>query len=553
MNKYSIGVDYGTDSVRSLIVNTANGAVRGSDVFYYPRWKKGMFCEQSKNQYRQHPSDYLEGLETTIKNAILQSKIIDINEIIGITVDTTGSTPCAVDKNGTPLAFLPAFENEPDAMFVLWKDHTGVKEADDINHHCRNWGGIDFTKYSGGIYSSEWFWSKILHIYRTNLKIKEQAFSWVEHCDWITGELTGITDPIAMKRSRCAAGHKAVWHEEWNGLPSEDFLVSLDSSLKGLRQNLFVDTYQNNESAGKICKEWASKLGLSENVTIGIGAFDAHLGAIGAEIKPNFLTKVMGTSTCDMLVSSNPKIAEMQVKGICGQVMGSILPNCVGLEAGQSAFGDVYAWFTNLILKPSIEIIEKSTHLNIETKHKIIDELQSDLIKNLNRDAAQIALTESDPLALDWFNGRRTPDANQNLKGCISGLKIGTTASEVFKSLVEATAFGAYAIIERFRNEGVVIEGLIGLGGVSIKSPFIMQTIADVCNLPIQIAKVEQAFAMGSAMAAAVAAGAHQDFAAAQKAMGHGFEKVYYPNKEKNKIYQIRYEKYIKLGRFMEE
>ncbi|TAH26828.1 MAG: ribulokinase [Cytophagales bacterium] len=551
-NKYTIGVDYGTDSVRSIVANIQTVEIVGSDVFYYPRWKEGKYCKPTINQYRQHPKDYVEGLETTIKNAITHSKIDAKNEIIGITIDTTGSTPCAVNNEGIPLAMLGEFQEEPDAMFVLWKDHTAIKEADHINHVSRTWGGIDYTKYSGGVYSSEWFWAKILHIYKKNSIVRNATYSWVEHCDWITALLTGCKDPKTMKRSRCAAGHKALWNEEWDGLPSEEFLITLDSSLKGLRENLYQDTYQNHQIAGNLCEEWSNRLGLSQSVVIGIGAFDAHLGAIGAEIKPNYLTKVMGTSTCDMLVSSNPEISTTLIKGICGQVNGSILPNCIGLEAGQSAFGDVYAWFTKLITQPNIDILLQSEVIDAKQKQKLIEEIKSKIILQLNKDAASLPLDSSSPLAIDWFNGRRTPDANQNLKAAITNLTIGINAAQIFKALVEATAFGAYAIIERFRNEGVIIEGLIGLGGVAIKAPFIMQTIADVCNLPIQIAKVEQACALGAAMAAAVAAGAHQNFEEAQKAMGQGFETTYYPDATKNIFYQKRYQQYKALGNFVE-
>ena len=296
--KYTIGVDYGTDSVRALVVNTKTGEEAGTAVFYYPRWKKGFFCDPASNQFRQHPLDYLEGLEYAIKNAIkdLDKKIVE--NIVAISVDTTGSTPVAVNREGTPLSLLPGFEENPNAMFVLWKDHTAVREADEINKLARNWGGEDFTKYEGGVYSSEWFWAKILYILRKDEAVRRAAWSWVEHCDWIPAILTGKTDPLDLKRSRCAAGHKAMWHEGFGGLPSEEFLVKLDPLLTGLRNRLFNETFTCEIKVGDLSEEWASKLGLSTKVAVGAGAFDAHLGAVGGEIAPYYLSKVMGTSTC---------------------------------------------------------------------------------------------------------------------------------------------------------------------------------------------------------------------------------------------------------------
>lgn len=286
---YVIGIDYGTDSVRAIIVDTADGREISSEVFYYPRWKKGKYCDPLNNRFRQHPFDYVEGLVKSIKGALKKAPGGTAEKDRGISVDTTGSTPCAVDKNGTPLALLPGFEENPNAMFVLWKDHTAVKEAEEINAFARSWGGEDYTKYEGGIYSSEWFWSKILHVLRDDKKVRKAAFSWVEHCDWIPALLTGTTDPLTMKRSRTAAGHKAMWHASWGGLPPEDFLKGLDPLLAGLRERLYTETYTGDQPAGNLTAEWAKKLGLSTDVVVGVGAFDAHFGAVGAEIEPNVL------------------------------------------------------------------------------------------------------------------------------------------------------------------------------------------------------------------------------------------------------------------------
>lgn len=539
--KYTIGLDYGTDSVRALIVNALTGAEVSTAVFYYPRWKKGLYCDPSVSQYRQHPLDYLEGLEASVKQALKKAGKEVAQNVVGISVDTTGSTPVAVDKNGTPLSLLPEFADNPNGMFILWKDHTGNQEALEINELAHRWS-TDFTKYVGGIYSSEWFWAKILRALRVDASIRDTAFSWMEHCDWVSAVLTGNTDPLSIKRSRCAAGHKAMWHEAFEGLPSEDFLTTLDPLLAGLRDRLFRNTHTSDEIMGKISKKWAKTLGLSENVVIGVGAFDAHMGAVGAHIEPYSLVRVMGTSTCDMLIAPNEEVGHLLIKGICGQVDGSILPNMLGMEAGQSAFGDVYAWFQNLIVYPLREFLTE----------KQADKIIAQIIPSLSEKASKLPVSENDPIALDWLNGRRTPDANHTLKSTISGLNLGSDAPKIFKALVEATAFGAKAIVQRFNTEGVPIRQLIGIGGVSKKSPFVMQTLADVLNMPIKIVTSEQACALGAAMCAATAAGIYPTMEAAQAAMSSGYDAVFYPNVDRVGVYEKRYEKYLKLGNFVE-
>jgi L-ribulokinase len=550
--KYVIGIDYGTDSVRSVVVDTANGEIVGTSVFEYPRWKKGLFCDPSTNRFRQHPSDYTEGLEKSVKGALGGLGTEVIKNIVGMTVDTTGSTPVAVDKEGIPLSLKPGFEDDPDAMFVLWKDHTAVKEAAEINDLARSWGGIDFTKFEGGIYSSEWFWAKILHVLRNSERVRKNAYSWVEHCDWIPALLCGNTDPLKIKRSRCAAGHKAMWHNDFNGLPEEKFLIKLDPVLAGLRNRLFQETYTCDVPVGNLSEEWAKRLGLSTTVKVGAGSFDAHLGAIGGEIKPYQLVKVMGTSTCDMLVAPMEEAGDKLVAGICGQVEGSIVPGLLGLEAGQSAFGDIYAWFSKLLMWPVSEIISEMNWLDEKTKDRIRKETGDKIIKELSLQAESLPDEETALVALDWLNGRRTPDANQALKGALTGLSLGSDAPRIFKALVEATAFGSRMINERFISEGVRIDGVIAVGGVAKKNPFVMQIVADILNMPIKVASSDQTCALGSAMAASVVAGVYKDIPAAQKAMGGGFEKEYRPNPDRVKRYDVLFEKYKKLGSFIE-
>nr|WP_319571107.1 ribulokinase [uncultured Draconibacterium sp.] len=551
MAKYTIGLDYGSDSVRSLIVNVETGEEVASVVFEYPRWKKGEYCDAPNNQFRQHPKDYLEGLEYTIVEALKQAPEGVAENVVGISVDTTGSTPVAVDEKGTPLALTPGFEENPNAMFVLWKDHTAVKEAAEINELAKK-SDIDFTKYEGGIYSSEWFWAKLLHVTREDAGVYRAAYSWVEHCDWIPAVLTGDTNPKTLKRSRCAAGHKAMWHEAFGGLPSEEFLTQLDPMLSGLKDRLFKETFTCDVSAGTLSEEWAKKLGLSTSVVIGVGAFDAHLGAVGAQIEPYHLSKVMGTSTCDMLIAPLEEVGDKLVNGICGQVDGSIVPGMLGLEAGQSAFGDIYAWFRRLLEWPMQNILADSDLIDEATKKKLIDETSGKIIAKLSQEAEKISIAESGIVALDWMNGRRTPDANQALKGAIIGLNLGSDAPRIFRALVEATAFGSKAINDRFISEGIRIDGVIALGGVAKKSKLVMQIVADVLDMPIKVARSEQACALGTAMAAAVAAGVYENLGEAQAKMGGGFEMEYHPIPENVEKYKELYEKYNKLGKFIE-
>ncbi|KQR70932.1 ribulokinase [Pedobacter sp. Leaf176] len=550
---YVIGVDYGTDSVRSVLVDTANGKEIASSVFLYPRWQKGQYCKPSLNQFRQHPLDYIEGLTHTIKDCINKAGGESIAVLVkGISIDTTGSSPVAVDETGTPLALKPEFAENPNAMFVLWKDHTAVKEAAEINKHATKFP-INYLKYVGGIYSSEWFWSKLLHILRVDTQVRKNAFSWVEHCDWIPFLLSGKNDVKEMKRSRCAAGHKALWAEEFDGLPPEGFFESLDPLLKGYRENLFKDTYTSDVSAGNLSSEWADKLGLSTDVVIGVGAFDAHMGAVGGQIEPYYLSKVMGTSTCDILVAPNKDMEGKLVSGICGQVNGSVIPGMAGLEAGQSAFGDVYAWFKNLISWPVNNLLSESTLIDDHTAQALKEELENKIIVNLSKQASELPIDDYPELALDWLNGRRTPDANQELKGAITGLSLGTDAPRFFRALAAATCFGAKSIVDRFKEQGVPVKGIIGIGGVAKKSSYIMQMMADVLEMPIRIHRFEHTCALGAAMFAAVAAGIYPDIETAMAAMGTGFEKEYQPEIKNIKIYRQHYQQYLGLGRYIEK
>lgn len=552
MKKYVIGLDYGTDSVRAVLIDTANGQEIASDVFLYPRWAEGLYCDPAKNQFRQHPLDHLEGLEQSVRNVLAKAPEGAAQAVAGISVDTTGSTPAAVDENGAVLALNPAFAENPNAMFVLWKDHTAVKEAAEINALAKNWGGEDYTLYSGGVYSSEWYWAKMLHILREDEAVGVYAYSWVEHCDWIPAVLTGVDDARNIVRGRCSAGHKAMWHESWDGLPSEDFLTLLDPVLSGVRSRLYRDTKTAVEEAGGLCAQWAEKLGLPEGLPVGVGAFDAHMGAVGGGIEPYSFVKVIGTSTCDILVAPPEDLGGAVVRGICGQVDGSVTPGMVGMEAGQSAFGDIYAWFRDLLLWP-MSIVTEGGVVDEDVANSVAQSLAESLIPELSKAAEQIPPGSSGVTAVDWMNGRRTPDANQALKGGLFGLSLGTDAPRIFRALVESTAFGAKMIVDRFLEQGVPIKEVIAIGGVARKSPFVMQVLADVLHMPIKVASSDQTVALGAAMFAAVVGGVYETIDDAQAAMGCGFEVVYTPDEQRAQIYAKMFEQYKSFGGFIEQ
>lgn len=546
--RYVIGLDFGTDSVRAVLVDTENGATLASNVSWYKRWKDQKFCDSERNRFRQHPLDHIEGTESTIKG-VLSDSGIDPSLVKGICIDTTGSSPIPVNEKGEALSLLKGFEDNPNAMMVLWKDHTAIKEAEEINQLAANWDGSDYMQYVGGIYSSEWFWAKILHISREDKAVKNAAHSWIEHCDYMTYLLAGDNNFSEFKRSRCAAGHKALWHESWGGLPEDSFFEALDPYLVEVKKNLYTNTYTSDLPAGNLNAEWANKLGLSTDCVVAVGTFDAHAGAVGAEVKENTLVRVMGTSTCDIIVSSSDIIGKNTVKGICGQVDGSVIPGMVGLEAGQSAFGDLLAWYVDVLSWPLNKLAESESGISTEQ----INLFKDKMIAQLSDEAEKTPMSETSPIALDWVNGRRTPDANQKLRGAIMNLSLGTTAPVIFRALVESICYGAKEIINRFEEEGVSIKSVVGIGGVAKKSKFIMQTLADVLDRPIKIAVSEQAPALGAAMYAAVASGIYPSVAKASEMMGNGFDNTYLPIKENVGYYKQQFEKYRSFGNYVEK
>lgn len=528
--KYTIGLDFGTNSVRALVVDVRDGRELGEGVSEYSRGNRGVILDANDPHLaRQHPADYLTGIVASVGLALKQAasdKQFSPKDVIGLGVDTTGSTPLPVDAAGRALALLPKFESNPHAMAWLWKDHTSHQEAEDITSAAGKMRPQYLAK-CGGRYSSEWFWAKILHCAKVAPEVSAAAGSWVEFADWIPAVLSGTTELSRVRRGVCAAGHKAFYNASWGGYPDEQFLGALHTELARIRRSLPNQAYTVGEPAGALSAEWATKLGLPEGIPIAVGAFDAHLGAVGAGIGPGALVKVMGTSTCDIMVSEmNKSLAD--VPGLCGIVCESVLPGYFGLEAGQSAVGDIFNWFVNSIQPGGANV---GTHQQLTTQAEKLKPGQSGL------------------LSLDWHNGNRTILVDQRLTGMVLGLTLHSTPAEIYRALVEATAFGSRVIVERLEEYGVPVERVINCGGIAARNPMVMQIYADVLNRPIAIARSLQTCALGSAIAAAVVAGkergGYSDFASAIAAMSGVQPRIFKPDPN----HAMTYERLFRLYR----
>jgi L-ribulokinase len=526
--RYTIGLDYGTNSVRALIVDTANGRETGTAVWNYEHGTAGVILSRDPNLARQHPADYIEGAEVTIKKALTDAKKnlrgFKPEQIVGVGVDTTGSTPLPVDGNGQPLAFHKKFGKNPAALAWLWKDHTGVTEAAEITELARKIRPQYLAK-CGGVYSSEWFWSKLLHCLRTAPEVFANARSWVELADYVPAALTGTEAPDRLTVGICAAGHKAMFNESWGGYPDAEFLSRLDPKLGGLRQRLCHRVRAVDSAVGGLTAAWAKKTGLMVGIPVAVGAFDAHLGAIGCGVAPGALVKIIGTSTCDIAVWPNTEnLAD--IPGLCGIVNGSVLPGFYGLEAGQSAVGDIFNWWVHYVQPGGKKPLSHA---------------------DLDRAAAKLKAGESGLLALDWNNGNRTILVDQRLTGLLIGQTLYTSPVEIYRALVEATAFGALAIINRFEEYGVKIDQVINCGGIAEKSPLTMQIYADVTGRPMKVSRSAQTCALGAAIAGAVVAGTHKNFTSAEKAMTGLKSKIYQPNSRAHLVYRELYALYKTL------
>ena len=523
---FTLGIDYGTNSVRALVVRCADGAELGSCVIDYPSGRQGILLDPKDHHLaRQHPGDYLVGLEKSVQGALAAAKRqrgFDAAGIVGIGVDTTGSSPIPVDKNNRPLALDKKWRKHLAAQCWLWKDHTGWREAARITELAAR-HRPQFIAKCGNTYSSEWWWSKIWHCLAVAPEVFTAAWSWVELSDWVPSVLAGVTDPTKVKRGICPAGHKALYCDEWGGLPDKEFLAMLDPRLAGLRDRLYEKAYDATEPAGALCGEWAARLGLSAGIPIAIGEFDVHYGAIGCGVTGGTLVKVIGTSTCDCgVVSADKQVPD--IPGICGIVKGAILPGYYGLEAGQSAVGDIFRWWV-----------------------EVVCEGDAALHAQLSQAAARLRPGQSGLLALDWNNGNRTILVDQTLSGLLLGQTLHTTRAEIYRALIEATAFGARAIIERLKEYGVPLNRVVCAGGIAEKNPLLMQIYADVTGCTMLVAGSSQACALGAAVAAAVLAGAHRDFPAAQRAMTSIKRKQYRPDPAARKVYDQLYVLYRQL------
>lgn len=524
-SRYTIGLDYGTNSVRALIVDISDGREIAAAIWVYEHGHQGVLLDKDPNVARQHPADYLRGAEITIREA-LATAVTEVTgfkagQVIGIGVDTTGSTPMPVDKDGIPLALHDKYRDDPAAMAWLWKDHTSWAEAAEITklaHEIRP----QYVAVIGGVYSSEWFYSKILRCLRTRPDVFDAAYSWIELADFVPAAMSDTLVPSKFTAGICAAGHKAMYSSAWGGYPDKEFLSKLDPKLGELRDRLTPRVKAVDSAVGGLSAEWSKKTGLNAGIPIAVGAFDCHLGAIGAGVKPGTLVKIIGTSTCDISVKANSeKLAD--IPGVCGVVDGSVLPGYFGLEAGQSAVGDIFNWF--------VEYVNPVGKGHVE----------------LTEEASQMKPGETGLVALDWNNGNRTVLVDQRLTGMLVGQTLYTKPAEIYRALVEATAFGALTIINRFEEYGVKIDEVVNCGGIAEKNSFIMQLYADVTGRPMKISRSAQTPALGSAIAAAVVAGAHKDFFSAQNAMTGLKDKVYQPNPEAHAIYKELYAIYRTL------
>ncbi|MFW5839390.1 MAG: ribulokinase [Planctomycetota bacterium] len=528
MSRYAIGLDYGTNSVRAILVRCADGAEVAAAVMEYPHGQAGIILSpEDPNLARQHPADYVLGAETTIKQVLAEAAAsvdgFDAAEVVGIGVDTTGSTPLPVDQAGRPLAFEDRFAKNPNAMAWLWKDHTSIAEAEEITALAAEIRP-DYLLKCGGTYSSEWFFAKLI---RVDAEVFDAAASWVEIADWIPAFLTGAQKPAHLTACVCAAGHKAMYSDQWGGYPDAEFLGKLDPRLAELREVLQDKAHAIDHVAGTLTEQWALRTGLRPGIAVATGAFDAHLGAVGAGIGPGTMVKVLGTSGCDMVVAPGDEpVAD--IPGLCGIVKGSILPGFWGLEAGQSAVGDLYNWWVN--------VIQPGGGLSHE---------------QLTAEAQKLSPGQSGLLALDWNNGNRTILVDQRLTGLMIGQTLSTTPGEVYRALIEATAFGALAIIERFEQYDVAIEQVVNCGGIAERNPMVMQIYADVTGRPMKISRSAQTCALGAAIAGAVAAGSeaggHDSFADAQAAMTGLKEAVYTPHAGAHETYRKLYRLWMQL------
>ena len=521
MSLYTIGIDYGTDSARAVLVDASDGRILASSTSPYRRWATGRWCDAMSQQFRQHPSDYIECLESVLREVVAACP--EPAGIKAIAVDTTGSTVCFTDACGMPLSLQPAFAEEPDAMFILWKDHTGTAEAEEFTA-----AGARYTPnyicQSGNHYSAECTWAKVLHVLRTNPEVRVAAGGFIDECDFITNLLTGCRSFADMKWGHCTPAAKQLWNKDWGGYPPESFFEEIDPLMIPMLRAVPHTNYACSEAAGTLCPEWAEKLGLSTSVVVGVGNCDAHSGAVGAGVRPGAAVLNLGTSACYMAVMPLEEMKGHFIEGLFGQAEGTILEGYMGYETGLSAFGDIFAWFKRLTGRE---------------------------LPALAEEASKLELRDGLPLATDFFNGRRAPNPSNIVTASISGLRITSGPAEIYRALVEAAAFGSKACIDQYIDGGIRIDKMIAVGGIAQKSPFVMQMLCDVLGAPIEVSDCKDACAMGAAIHAAVAAGLYPSVLAAEDALCPGACATYTPDKQRHEFYLKRYERYKELAQFV--
>lgn len=548
---YVIGLDYGSDSVRAILVNALTGEQIDEAVHYYARWREGQFCSAAESRFRQHPKDYLEGLHTVL-HAILDNHA-DIRPLVkAISVDTTASTPCLTDEHLVPLSLKEEFAENPDAMFVLWKDHTGVEEAAEIEEACRR-SPIDYTMVSGYHYSAECFWAKVLHLLRTSPAVRSAARSVIEQSDFIAATLAGNNDIERSRIGHCNAAQKMFWSEEWGGFPPEEFFAALDEAIVPILRTMRAAKYTCDKPYGTISAEWAAELGLLPDTLIGCGNVDSHQGAIGAGVAYRRGVINLGTSCCCMFVMPHERLQGRIIDGVFGQADSCILPDLVGFEVGLSAFGDAYAWLRRTLSYPIEKTLAHTKLVDEETRQKLVEESLDEIMMHLTNDAMALAERRDAPFATDWLNGRRSPDPDQRLWGSLMGLRLSTSPGELYYALVEATAIAMKTIVDHLMARDIDIDSFIGVGGISQKSPFVMQMLADFIGKPIEVSACKQSCALGSAICAAVVGGIYPTIEAAQAAMCREIIRTYTPNPLRREMVEYRTALYRRAAQFTEE
>lgn len=549
--QYVIGLDFGSDSVRALLADVFSGEEIAHEVCFYPRWQKMLYSNPTEQKFRHHPLDYLETMTECISK--LTNKYKDFApKVVALSMDTTASTPVFIDEHLTPLSLTEKYKEDPDAMFILWKDHTAWKESNEINEALKK-SQVNYAREMGNYYTPEGYWAKVLHILRTNEKIRKDAYSCIELCDYLPALLTGCTSMKDIKCGHCIAGVKMMYSVDWNGFPPEKFFHDIDPLLIPILRSLPQKNYTCDNAAGKLTKEWAQKLGLNEGILIGVGNVDSHSGGVGGGVCYGTLVMSFGTSAGYMTVMPKKEMEGVTIDGVYGQVDSSILPGMIGYESGLSAMGDCYAWFKKLLMWNIKSVVGNLNFLSQDIKDKIIQESENLVLSKLTEELEKLKIDEKFPIASDWFNGRRSPKTNNALKATITNLNLSTSAPEVFYSLIEATCFATKTIIDHFVNNGVLVKNIIAIGGVAANSPYVMQLMSDTIGMEINVSDCKQAGALGAVIHAATIAKVYPTVEAAQMSMCKKIVRVYKPRKEMKEFLMKRYQMYKEIETFSEK